>query len=157
MALNLPTQDANKKDQPNRFFPRGETHITAVGPSGPLSLPETAKVVNGLLAGHENGAKDNVVGKSIWKWYTTVGQEHGGKAVATSTEAKQHEAWLVKSPIGQQTIHKVLLASPLTNEHQIASLAGYLGIAPAVLQEYLDTCYPRRTAMILAHNNAIGQ
>ena len=74
-----------------------------------------------------------------------------------TSEAKQQEAWLVKSPMGQQTIYKELLNSPLTTDHQIMPLAGYLGILPTVLRDYLDTCYPRRGAMILTYTNEPGQ
>jgi len=157
MALNPPSGETSDKEQSGKFFPNGATYITATGPWGPLTLPEMAKVANGLLVGQESNAKSNASTKSSWKWNLTTGQERNNKAAEPKTEAKQHEAWLIKSPMRQQTIHKALFNSPLTTEHQIAPPADYLGISPIVLRDYLDTCYPRRAAMILTHASETGQ
>jgi len=101
--------------------------------------------------------KNQANNKFLWKWNQAVGQERRNKIPDMTSEAKQHQAWLVKSPMSQQTVHKALLSSPLTTDHQIMPLAGYLGISPIVLRGYLDTRYPRRGAMILTYSNEPGQ
>jgi len=152
MALSASNYESSR-EAPNKFFPSSNTAATNLGLWGPLAITESAKTVDGLLTEQEGGLKNQANNKFIWKWNQAVGQERHNKIPDTASEAKQHEAWLVKSPMGQQTIHKALLSSPLTTDLQIMPLTGYLGISPIVLRDYLDTCYPRRGAMILTYTN----
>jgi len=99
--MALPTLNCElHKEAQHKFFPSREPHMTNIGSWGPFALPETAKTVDGLLTGQEGDPNGQVNNKTLWKWNQTVGQERDAKSSELRNTAKQHEAWLIKSPMG---------------------------------------------------------